>query len=485
MQTKHAANAATLIVGDTGTGKTTLLATIAEYVWEKFGKVTRYYTSDPGGFGDIMVAAVRRGIVEVWRMRTRDPDGSRGLAIGTCSLATAGYWPTEVDDGDTGDSPPGVELVAPSEVSFALVCSCGDTSRASSARAGLKTAKKCVKCEKMINEQTAVEVIKIVKPRAAFAHVGAIMFDGLSSMSDWAMEDLGARAGKNQLGGEGSSIATITSSGVTYGTPNRAAVGFAQNRAHEWPLNASNVRGLVVPPVFTALELRATDEGNMPIYGPKIAGRAKTADIPSWFGNCLGAAIVEDGGKSVHRLYLKEYRDPGSTIPHLCKTRALGGTMPEYLQDGDGEDPNTQYHMGKFFELLEAAQSKADDRLDKRLGGDVKDRVAAMKAKAGEGIEVRQEKSYSVEESSTKAQPQRAPTQQPKPQGRAQPATPAAAKPAQPARPVAARPATPAKPAQPARPARPPVASPAGRSTGRPSPRPPAPAPTQQKKEKN
>ena len=477
---KHSANAATLIVGDTGTGKTTLLATVAEYVWEKYQKITRYYTSDPGGFGDIMVALVRRGIVEVWRMRTRDPDGSRGLPIGTCSLATAGYWPVEVDAGDTGDCPPGVELMAPSEVVFELVCACGDSSRTAGSKEGFKVAKPCPSCKKQMNAQTAKGIIKVVKPRPEFAHVGALLFDGLTSMSDWCMDDLGARAGKNQLGGEGSSIAAIHSSGVVYGTPNRAAIGFAQNRAHEWPLNASAVSGLLVPPVFTALELRATDEGNMPIYGPKLAGRAKTADAPSWFGNCLGASLQEERGKTVHRLYLREYRDPGSSIPHLCKTRALGGTMPEYLQDEENDAPNTQFHMGKFFDLLEAAQGKADERLEKKFG-DVREKIAAMKAAAAEGVTVRRETAY--QEQSSAPGPAQAPTPTPQPQkpAAATPATPAAsAQPARPAarpaapRPPAARPA--ARPAQPAQPARP---------AGRPAPRPPTPAPTKAQKEKN
>src|SRR3970040_884373 len=91
------ANSALGLVGDTGTGKTTLLVTLAEYVYQKYGKVTRYYSIDPGGFGDLMYSLIVKGIVEVWRMRTRDVDGQLAMPTGTCALASRGYWPVERD----------------------------------------------------------------------------------------------------------------------------------------------------------------------------------------------------------------------------------------------------------------------------------------------------------------------------------------------------------------------------------------------------
>ncbi len=59
-------NSATLIFGDTGTGKSSLLATYAEYVWEKFNKITLLYTTDGGGYPTNVEALIHKGIIWVF-----------------------------------------------------------------------------------------------------------------------------------------------------------------------------------------------------------------------------------------------------------------------------------------------------------------------------------------------------------------------------------------------------------------------------------
>ena len=93
-------NSATMIFGDTGTGKSSLIATLAEYVWEKHKKVTLLYSTDGGGFGTNVEVLIEQGIIWLWKMR------SRGLAFETVARATQGYWPEEILVPQTGEVAP-------------------------------------------------------------------------------------------------------------------------------------------------------------------------------------------------------------------------------------------------------------------------------------------------------------------------------------------------------------------------------------------
>jgi len=365
-QTAWMTNAATLLCGDTGTGKTTLIATYAEWVWAKFGKVTRYCSFDAGGFGDTVVALVNAGIIEVWRPRTRDPDGNLGLPTGTCALATQGHWPKHLNLA-TGDCPPAVELVGPSTIWYTMLCPKGHKVKKVMSQ-NLLTPAPCPECKVLTNKGNA-GITKEVAYNPGFENVGAWAFDGLTSMSDWCKADVNARAAKDELGGLKGNINTVRSSGLAFGTSGMGGVGFVQDRAQDWVYNSINIRGRVAPPLFTSLELRATDDNDLPIYGPKLIGKAKTSDVPSWVGNCLGTAIVTDPDtqKEKHRLYLQEYRTPGDPIPHLCKNRAAA-LLPEYLEDPPDASLESGtlfsvFNLGVFFDLLDGALKKAEARV--------------------------------------------------------------------------------------------------------------------------
>ncbi len=304
-------SAATLVYGDTGSGKTTLLETFAVWVWKKWRVVTRYYAFDPGGFSDGMLALVRKGIVEVWRVYTRDPEGLLGLPSETLVRAAQGWWPAEIDPA-TGYSPLGVKLI-PNPPQWR----------------------------------------------------GAAMYDGLSGMCDWSMVDMGARSAAGTLGGEQGNMRTVDSGDLKLGVGNRASVGFTQNKVRDWIVSSLSIRGLVHAPVFTALELKTTDqETKLPTYGPKIAGQAKTTDVPSWFGNCLGVVLAKDvKGKEQWRLYLRTYNYPDNDrTPHPAKVRTAAAyrrLLPEFLADAPDAPALTTFNLGGLFELLEKIREQA------------------------------------------------------------------------------------------------------------------------------
>jgi len=78
--------------------------------------------------------------------------------------------------------------------------------------------------------------------------------------------------------------------------------------------------------------------------------------------------VAQDAnGKREYRLYLQEYRDVGSTIPHLCKVRTIPGVVPEFLADGPDDEPFTTFNLGHFQELVLAGQAKATARLITRF----------------------------------------------------------------------------------------------------------------------
>lgn len=360
-----ATNSATLIYGDTGTGKTSLLATAAEYAWNKYKKKTRYYAGDLGGYGDGMLALQSAGIVEVWRFQSRDPDGTKGLAIGTCALATQGYWPKEGTwDPETGLSEVGGELVAPSSNWFVMYCKNGHVAKRVQAQT-LLVPGPCPTCKAVASKESCGRVEKSVVINPDWAEVGAVVYDSLTAMGEWGMTEMNYRASQGTLGGIKGALSTVVSSGVSFGSAGMSAVGFMQGRVQDWPRNAVNIPGLVLPPIFTALEQKGTDDSSIPLYGPNIPGKAKTADVSSWFGNTLGTVTVNEGGVNVHRLYLETYTTDKDAVPHRCKSRVSPGVLPAYLQDPEGatvenKQSFTVFSLGHFFSLLHSAQEEAE-----------------------------------------------------------------------------------------------------------------------------
>ncbi len=359
-------NAPTLVYGPTGSGKTNLLATFGEYVWETFHKVTRLVTSDLGGFGHKAQVMIRLGIMEVWRIRLHQE------AFETCERASQGWWPVGLDP-KTGKCAPNAPLVAPVRMLFQLICpACGTVVKESVAQQALgptrcPTCSQGAKTPKIINFQNGrVEKLEVVSQ--GFDHVGGICFDGLSSFEDWIMADMASRQGRGELGGENTALGgKIVSGDLILGSNNRAHFGFAQGRAPAWLANSANIPYLVCAPVWTALELLATDDNRgVPIFGPKIAGKAKTDEVPSWVGNCLHTCIMpNDAGDDEWRLYTQTHTNASEgNVPHVAKTRCDPEALPVFYADPaeakeDAKLRFSVFSLKRFFRDVEAALDAA------------------------------------------------------------------------------------------------------------------------------
>lgn len=355
MSSNIATNAVLLLSGPSGSGKSSLVATYAEYLWETYKKKLRLYTCDQGGFPLRVELRVKQKLIEVWRMRTRIGAGGEGLIEETCALASKGWWPRQVDSHGTGDSPEAVPLVPFFSSSFILVCAKGHQVKKEQSPVNLAPAP-CAIC----NVQVTLANGRVERASVAnFPHIGGFAFDGVSSMSSWVLQALRNRRGSGGLsGGEKSAIGKFKSGDISFDGNNRADWGFAQGQAEEWLGNSISIPGFNVPPLWTALESLDESPSRTPVWGPMIAGNAKTAIAPQWAGNYIGCQqVVGVKGEKEWRLYLSSYIGMDG-VEHKYKVRVDPGYLPEYLSDREGESPLTTFNLGVFFGLLNQAFEK-------------------------------------------------------------------------------------------------------------------------------
>lgn len=353
---------ATLVIGISGAGKTSLSATFSEYLWDTYKQILLLYSCDGGAFPTVVQKRVKQGLIRVWRMRTRS---AQGLAFETCYLGSKGYWPKVINP-TTGESAPAVELVPGVTTTYRLFDPEGHLLKTVPS-ASLIRPTYCSTCKAMI-DTAAMTVTEIATQTPGFEQVGGVYFDGLTSMSSWFMGDLDERAGRGELGGEKSAIGgTIKSGDLKFGGNSRAHFGFAQTRIQQIVHNSLSIPSLSEGPVFTALTHEVEEGGQLPVVGPRLAGSAKTDEAPQWFGNVFEARAGQDSkGKHVRRLYLKEFID-GENRRHLLKNSS-SGRLPDLLEDpAYGEGPMfSQFNLGLVFRLL-------DQDLETELSETIKD----------------------------------------------------------------------------------------------------------------
>jgi len=366
---------ATLIIGVPGGGKTTLLASFAEYLWETHRKVLLLYSWDGGAIPTKVQLRMKQGLIRFWRVRTRSAEG---LGIETVYLATKGYWPSKINP-DTGETSPAVPMIAPVRLSYQVSCPQGHVLQTVPS-ASLINTQFCPTCKSMI-EQNQLRIKEDAARAKGFENVGGVGFDGLTSMANVVMEHMDHARGAGQIGGEKPAFGGVVTSGVIkLGGNNRADVGFGQSRAQQFVSNSLSIPHLVEGPVFTALAMEATDEGGLAIVGAKLPGRAATDEASSWFGNVMEMnKLTDDGGKSHFALHLRPFTDDQKRR-HLLKTSSspLGvkSAVPAVLVDppeGEGEACSVA-NLGDVFKLLDEDLRSA---LAEPVTGDLPDAAPA------------------------------------------------------------------------------------------------------------
>lgn len=368
------ANAATGLYGDSGVGKSSLCATAAEYTWKRYHRKTRYIAADLGGFGNKLLRLIRLGIVQVYN------PANHVEPFETMEDLSRGFWPAEILDPLTGYAAPDVELIAPETTKWVVKCPNGhavSTVTNKSSLNGYSRQCQVQTCKIITTAQNWSEIEEITARAPGQSEIGLYVYDSATALEDWAMSDMASRAARNMDTGGPADGNNLTKTGgrvisgkYAFGTNQQAHYGFAQNRMYGWIKNSRSIPGIVVPPIFTFLELRASDDsgkGMIPIFGPKIAGSAKTSDVPAWLGNCLHISReLNDRNEMEHRIWLVNHIDAGGSVPHLAKTRAEPGTLPAYLADAKDEPFFTRFSLGYFFDRLEQVlhQGAEQDMID-------------------------------------------------------------------------------------------------------------------------
>lgn len=348
-------------MGETKAGKTTLIATAAEYLYEQFGKILVLYTAELGGFSARVEQRIRQGLIRPFRMRTRD-DEENSLSFETLQLSSKGYMPVRFLNALEGEVEQGVPMVGPTTTIYEQTCGdCGQLVVRTRFKSKIKN-QPCPHCKKPVTLQSS-RVTQTVKQTAGFEMIGSLGFDGLTSFSDWYLQDMSHRKNlegeKAALGGE------IESGSITFRGNNRSQVGMAQTRVHELVANSLGIPNLEIMPFWTAISHESSDDtGRLTIVGPKLAGDAKTYIASSWFGNVVEAQVMQnDKGQYTRRLWVSQFYDENNRR-HLCGHRGDPRFMDTYFEDApytDTEPPTeicTGFSLNFFLQQLEQSIQK-------------------------------------------------------------------------------------------------------------------------------
>jgi hypothetical protein len=195
-----------------------------------------------------------------------------------------------------------------------------------------------------------------------WSDVGGEMFDSMTESCEWMMSYINSQeaAGKIKISAQS---ANFKDGGTSYGSPSQAHYGNVQSRIADFVAQSKGLRGIYV--LWTALELKATDDNSrLPLYGPDVVGKAKTAVACAWFDNTLHLYLTGAGGLKKgtmqRRLYLTNHFEDDQ-IPYVAKNRGhFYAPLPEYLE-GD------KCSLAVFLELLEESHAKAKLKLMEEL----------------------------------------------------------------------------------------------------------------------
>jgi hypothetical protein len=375
------ANSVTAVYGISGSGKSSLADTAAEYNWEVHRSTSFCYALDPGGFGTKRLALIRLGIMQVWR------PGNHVNFFETMELVSMGAIPETILDPETGYADPNVPLVLPRYFQYRMIGPCGHVSRTWDNEILLNTQgmmpAPCKECGTSVGMGNAQKVDRVLVRNPKCKNIGLRIYDSISAESDQglilelpSMSAAGKVATNKEGGGALISADALTSGTITFGTGSKAQVGFMQNRAYGWLMNIGKIPDQKTPPIciFGVEQSKTDDEtGGLVVLGPRIAGQARTGAVPGWVGNCVHAVLEPDvKGNMRHRVYLRTHVDPKDPrkIPYLAKHRGVPRGIPEYLEDPWDDDPGKRAEvawsvcsLNYLFRLIDGQVKSEIDRL--------------------------------------------------------------------------------------------------------------------------
>jgi hypothetical protein len=274
-----------LLYGDTGTFKTTAIAHMARYVAEKTGKCTLLFSADGGGWGPCQ-EEIEAGMIRPYRCDTAV------IPLPILRKVSQGYWPTNPEETDI------------SRVDFRM---------------------------------------------ADWSQIGGIAVEGVTSIGTMLMRHV---ADKNLKTGEEATspfrmpiMVDGTIREETFAGNSRGHYGFVQNQLYGLIMNFGSLP--VEYFLLTGHDKKTEDGDRQTVGGVAAPGKAISALIPTWIGDCIHAQdyqvertvnLAKVGGKqgetevvttldTVCRYYFKKHRDPGTGIVYPAKPRVTHGAV--------------------------------------------------------------------------------------------------------------------------------------------------------------
>lgn len=380
----------TAVYGVSGSGKSSLADTASEYVADRFSQGTMCVAVDPGGWGNRRLSLMRAGVMKVY-----DPRNHINF-FETMEALTLGAWPETIIDPDRGYADPNIRLIKPRQPIWQTKCPQGHPVAQYTTEAAMVAAQvPCPTCQVLVTAQNVKVERAIIRP-AMFQQIGLRIFDSLTAMNDMGLIlELPSMSARGELptstkGGSALGSADALRQGeLVIGTGSIAQVGFMQNRTYGWLVNIRTIPDQVLGAICTFGVEQSKDEekiGGEMSYGPAVAGRARTAKVPGWVGNCLHATKEpDDAGHTRHRLWLTNHIDPRDPYkyPYLAKHRGTPLGMPDMLEDPWDDDPIKRAELAwtgcslrNFFLLLEAQYEKVHAADQKRFAKFREDQAA-------------------------------------------------------------------------------------------------------------
>jgi hypothetical protein len=300
-----------LLYSESGGTKTSQCVYLAKFIKEKYNKQTRLISADPGGWDPVTQEKLiyhgknnPEGLVKAFDMTNRTN------FMGDWRKLARGYWPKLV-------------------------------------RGNPKLGE---------DENQGYRKFFLTTPEE-WEGIGAYFIEGLTSFGSGTLSHIAKQDNsKESIGKVMYTAPGYDEDGEHFGATDQGHVGIAQNEA----LNLVNqfsilpVHIIIWTSLVEACTQKAARRSGVeiddmhPLYGPKVAGVAKSAEAPSWFSDCLHIdnEYDKEGNREVKAFFRRHINQDGltflakmSTSPSktmMFRKRYPGGFIPFSLEEGIG-----------------------------------------------------------------------------------------------------------------------------------------------------
>jgi hypothetical protein len=307
-----------LLYGESGDSKTTQAIFLAKYIKKKFNKRLRLISSDGGGWAPVQDEGIvyhpkdnPEGYVEVFNMTNR----VRYLA--EWRKLSKGFWPQVLKgDAEKGEDPSKFyRHIIPSDLS----------------------------------------------------NIGGYFCEGLTSLSSGFISHISKQDNsKDSVTKVMYSAPGYEQDGEYFGATDQGHVGMVQNELNNLtqqfgtlPVDFVMWTGLVGKASEKSLRAVGLEIDDMnPIYGPKLAGNAKTAESPSWFSDCF--FLHRNSETGMVEAHFRKWKDDVTNNTYLAKISTSPKVYQELLRRFPQEKIEFSFEKGidKYLEVIDEIKCK-------------------------------------------------------------------------------------------------------------------------------